>query len=152
MKTPESRSFSVISTSVSDYCLTCCVGKHHSADFLLIVCLWCSDPIFPTWLTWSSITQRELRSPLLQLPCQQKHEQKQSICPPLTLMPSPFVLLRCAETKKMSGSWFVLCLLVLGFLHSHRPLGENHPGGARHRDQRYTLLLPDALCGAASHL
>lgn len=73
-------------------------------------------------------------------------------CPPLTLMPSPFVLLRCAETKKMSGSWFVLCLLVLSFLHSHRPLGENHPGGARHRDQRYTLLLPDALCGAASHL
>lgn len=52
----------------------------------------------------------------------------------------------------MSGSWALLCALVLSFLYSHCPPGENHPGSARHRDQRYTLLLSDAFCGAASHL
>lgn len=105
-------------------------------------------PHFPTRLTWSLITQCELHSPLLELLSQQKTTAR----PPLTLIPSPLTLLRYPETKKMSGSGVVLCILVLSFLHSHCPLGKNHPGRARHRDQRYTLLLPDALCGATSHL
>lgn len=46
-KAPETFSFCVISTSISNYCLKCYVCKHYTADFLLIVCSWCSNPIFP---------------------------------------------------------------------------------------------------------
>ncbi|XP_076615282.1 solute carrier family 35 member G1 isoform X2 [Chaetodon auriga] len=52
----------------------------------------------------------------------------------------------------MSRYWFVLCFPCHGFVLHHFPLGENHRGSPRHRDQRHTLLLPDALYCALAYL
>lgn len=81
-KAPESFSFRLISTNISDYCWKCCVSKHSLCWFLANRLFVVLRPHFPTWLMWSSITQRELHFPLLQLPCQQRHEQEQSLAPP----------------------------------------------------------------------
>lgn len=59
--------------------------------------------LFPTWLTWSSITQRELHSPLLQLPCQQKHEQKQSIALPWPWCPLHLFSSGAQKPKRCPG-------------------------------------------------
>lgn len=98
---------------------------------------------------------------LLQLPYQHKHKiiSDTRVAPTSPTFTSSclirlcfFLLDRSAKTKKMSRSWFILRVPVHSSLLHHYPLGENHRGNPRHRDQRNALLLPDALCYAANHL
>lgn len=112
--------------------------------------------------TWSSITHSQRHYSVLQLLNQQKHNLlpvcwEEYRCLPicfdsLLLFSSLSLFHRPRETKEMSRYRFVLRLPVHRLLLHHRPLGENHPGSPRHRDQRHTLLLPDALHCAVTHL
>lgn len=59
---------------------------------------------------------------------------------------------RRTETEEMCRSRLVLCFPVHSLLLHHRPGGQIHPRNPRHRDQRHSLLLPDALHPAPSHI
>lgn len=61
-------------------------------------------------------------------------------------------LRRCTETKEVCWSRLVLRFPVHSLLLHHLPGGEIHPRNPRHRNQRHSLLLPDALHCASSNL
>lgn len=61
-------------------------------------------------------------------------------------------LRRCTETKEVCRSRLVLRFPVHSLLLHHLPGGEIHPRNPRHRNQRHSLLLPDALHRASSNL
>lgn len=163
--------WNLISASISVYCSTGRVCKHYTTVFCR--CFFFFNWIF-TQATWSSITYSHLHCSILQLLYQHKHNKVSNTfltrCGTVTPLLGPPSLFLCPhslffdslllfslfhrlrETKDMSRYWFVLCFPVHSFLLHHCPLGENHPGSPCHRDQRHTLLLPDALHCAVTHL